>query len=1011
MDFKAIEQKWQNKWEEEHIFEVEEDNNKEKYYVLEMFPYPSGSGLHMGHALNYTIGDIFARFKIMQGFNVIHPMGYDALGLPAENAAIKDGTHPEDYTNKSIQNYIRQQKELGLTYDWSRVVNTASPEYYKWDQWIFLKLFEKGLAYQKESAVNWCPECNTVLANEQVHDGKCWRHEDTNVEIKQLRQWFIKTTHYAQELYDNIDTQLTNWPDRTRAMQKNWIGKSYGTEISFDINGEKWPVFTTRPDTLFGVTFMVVSAQHKKLMSLVTEEQKEDVEKFLKTVKSVSEKEMESMEKLGVFTGSYATNPATGQLVPVYAGNFVVADYGAGMVMAVPAHDQRDFEFAKKYNIPIKQVIMSSNGDQHKDAKSRRTITAVVKNSKDQFLIINWKTTGWISAPIGGIEQDEDLGTAAEREVLEETGYKTKFVRKLGFEIESNFYADHKKEYRHRIDQPVLLELIDETPIKVDEKEAALHEPVWLSYKELMKQITHEYNKVGFEIFMKGEKAYTEPGVLVNSEEFNGLNNQDAKEKITDWLISKGVGKKVLNFKLRDWGISRQRYWGTPIPMIHCSSCGTVPVKFEDLPVKLPKDVKFGDGNPLETSESFVNVSCPKCNGPAKRETDTMDTFANSSWYFLRYTDPKNNEEIFSKEKAAYWSPVDLYIGGAEHACMHLIYARFYTKFLRDLGLINFDEPSKKLFHQGMLHGEDGFKMSKSKGNVILPETVSKEYGMDTARLFLVSAASPDKDIDWSTSGIEGSLKLVNRIINYFEGSFQDTSKNLRSKLQRTVRDVTEDINNMRYNLATIKIRDLFGSIEKERVSKDDARIFLQLIAPFAPHIAEELWERLEGKGFISTSPWPVCDESLIDEKAEAADELIHQVEEDIQTVFGLAKIDRPNKITIIISPDWKYTFFSKVKELLSNTRNAGEIIKSVMATDLKIYSKDIMKLIPILVKDSSKIPLVILDSHTELESLNNQKDFLTKKFNCDVEIVISKESSHPKALNGSPSKPAIVVE
>ncbi len=870
MDFKQIEKKWQKVWEEQHVFEAQDESEKESFYVLEMFPYPSGSGLHMGHALNYTIGDIYARFKKLKGFNVLHPMGYDALGLPAENAAIKEGTHPEEYTNKSIKNYIRQQKEIGLSYDWTRLINTADPDYYKWDQWIFLKLYEKGLAYQKKSAVNWCSKCQTVLANEQVHDGMCWRHEDTPVEIKHLKQWFLKTTAYAEELYDNIDTKLTEWPERTKAMQKNWIGKSHGAEIDFEINGEKWPVFTTRADTIFGVTFVVVSAQHKKLWDLISPEQKQEVKEFLKNVKSVSEKEMETMEKLGVFTGSYAINPATDEKVPVYAGNFVVADYGSGMVMAVPAHDQRDFEFAKKYNIPIKQVVEGK---------------------------------------------------------LTET------------------------------------------------------------------------------------RAYTGQGKLMNSEQFNRLKNTEGKEKIIEWLTKENKGRKVTNYKLRDWGISRQRYWGTPIPIIHCEKCGAVPVPENELPVKLPHDVKFGEGNPLETNEEFKNVTCPKCGGPAKRETDTMDTFVNSSWYYLRYTDPKNNEVIFDKEKAKKWTPVDFYIGGAEHACMHLIYVRFYTKFLRDIGLINFDEPIKRLFHQGMLHGEDGEKMSKSKGNVVLPETVSKEYGIDTARLFLVSAASPDKDVDWSTAGIEGSLKLINKINDYIQNvKIGTSSKKVISKLNRTIKEVTKDIEEIKYNLAIVKIRLLFNSLEEE-ISKEDLKKFIKLLSPFIPHIAEEWWQQIGEKDLIVNTTWPEFNESLIDEKAEITDILLKQVEDDIRKVLELAKITQPKKITIVISADWKYQFFENVKKILQETRNPKEIIQKIMSTELKQQGKEIMKLIPSILKDASKIPKVVLDEITEKETIAKQKDKLESIFNCEVEIKLSKEIEHPKKRNANPLKPAIIIE
>ena len=846
INFNAIEQKWQRKWAEAKVFEVNENSKKPKYYVLEMFPYPSGSGLHMGHAWNYCIGDIIARMKRMQGFNVLHPMGYDALGLPAENAAIKAGVNPKEYTENSIKNYITQQKRLGLSYDWSRLLSSADASYYKWDQWIFLKMLEKGLAYQKESSVNWCPKCNSVLANEQVQDGKCWRHEDTAVEIKHLKQWFLKITDYADELYEGID-KLKDWPEKTKAMQKNWIGKSYGTEIDFKIETPAhkdcslepkktiWPVFTTRPDTLCGVTFVVISAQHSKLFDIVSEDREKEVEKFLKKLKSVSEKELENLEKEGVFTGSYATNPINGEKVPVYAGNFVVADYGSGMVMAVPAHDQRDFEFAKKYNLPIKTVIRENS-----DTK----IFFV-----DRSLVENWK------------------------EVLTKGHYKWILRKGGGVDV---FIPDVNLEKFIPVAQSLM-------------KNGAYY----FSARGLSKIVGYK-NKI-FDIFVKdnnhlakefGRKllisekeldwstAMVNEGKLINSSEFNGLDNQKAKEEITKFLIKKKIGRKKINFKLRDWGISRQRYWGTPIPIIHCSKCGAVPVAERDLPVELPKEVKFGKGNPLETNEKWLNVKCPKCGGKARREAETMDTFVNSSWYFLRYCDTKNNKRIFDKNKVDYWCPVDTYIGGAEHACMHLIYSRFYVKFLRDLGLLNFDEPCLRLFHQGMLHASDGEKMSKSKGNVVLPEKVADVYGIDTARFFLCGLASPDKDINWSEEGIQGSLKFIRKIIEYFENiNFGKDSSELEFKLHLTIKNLTTYYDTFDYRKASIELRELFELIfEQKEINKKSLECALKLIAPICPHIAEELWYKLGNEEFISISSWPQFDVTKLKIKKQEID-------------------------------------------------------------------------------------------------------------------------------------------
>lgn len=867
VDFKKIEEKWQKRWEEGKIFKVKE-NKKNKYFLMEMFPYPSASGLHMGHALNYTIGDIYARFKRMNGFNVLYPMGFDALGLPAENAAIKAHSHPRKFTEDAINNYIKQMKELGLSYDWSRLLKSCDAEYYKWNQYFFLKFLENDLVYRKKAAVNWCPDCNTVLANEQVHNGKCWRHTETDVEIKHLEQWFIKTTKYADELLEFIPK--LEWPERIKTMQQNWIGKSYGTEIDFKINGENWLIFTTRADTIYGVTFMVVSAQHPKLMELVTNEQKEEVEEFLKKIKSTSEKDMEELEKEGAFTGSYAINPVNGNKIPVYAGNFVIADYGCGMVMAVPAHDQRDFEFAKKYEIPIIVVV------------------------------------------------------------------------------EPDSYS-----------------------INAD----------------------------------KMNRAYTGDGKLVNSGEFNGTNNRDAIDEITSFLEKKKSGKKTIQYKLRDWLISRQRYWGTPIPIIYCEKCGIVPE--EKLPVVLPEDVKFGEGNPLLTNKKFVNVKCPKCNGKARRETDTMDTFFDSSWYFLRYCDNKNKKKPFEKEKVDYWMPVDQYIGGAEHACMHLIYARFFTKALRDMGMVNVDEPFTRLFNQGMLHGDDGHVMSKSRGNVILPEEVSKKYGIDTARLFLVSVASPDKDVMWNEKGIEGSLRFINKLFNYFETvQFGKSSKKFESKLNRAIKEITEDVDNFKYNMAVIKLRELFDSLENE-VSKKDLESFLKLLHPFCPHITEELWEKIGNKKCLSAEKWPKYNEKKINLEVEAIENLVNNCLSDVRSVLSLVKI-KPNKVTLYISEKWKYDFVRNIKSELEKTRDMKEIMGKVM---IKEHGNEISRLVPMFVKDPGKLPLYVLDQKKELNSLNENINLFKEEFNLEFEVKLADKSKEQKARQAMPSKPAIFVE
>lgn len=862
-NFKQIESKWQKAWEKSKIFQVKDSSKKKKFYVLEMYPYPSNFGLHMGHAFNYTLGDIQARFKRMNNYNVLYPMGFDSFGLPAENAAIKAKSHPKKFTEKAIKNYIKQMKELGLSYDWSRIIETHKPEYYKWDQWIFLQMLKKGLAYKKEAPVNWCPKCKTVLANEQVHNGKCWRHENTKVEVKNLNQWFLKITDYADELYEGIK-KLDNWPELVKKLQTNWINKSYGTEIIFKINNKSWKIFTTRPDTLYSVTFMVISAQHPKLMSIVTEKQKKEVEKFVKKLSSVSEEDLDKLEKEGVFTGSYAIHPLTKKKVPVYTGNFVLASYGSGMVMA-DAHDQRDLEFAHKHKIPLIAVLKPKDGEAEDPNKTK--------------------------------------------------------------------------------------------------------------------------------------KAFTGHGILINSGKFNGLTSEKAKEEITKHLTKLKLGKNTINFRLKDWLISRQRFWGTPIPIIYCDKCGTLPVPEKDLPVKLPDTIKLTKTeSALENYKPFVETKCPKCKGKAKRETDTMDTFANSSWYYLRYTDPKNSKEIFNKTKANYWNPIDLYIGGKEHACMHLIYIRFYTKFLRDLKLLNFNEPAKKMFNQGMLQGPDGQKMSKSKGNIILPETVSKKYGIDTARLFLVSIANPDKDINWSNDGVEGSLRFINRIFNK-KFKIGKSSKKTQHKVNSTIKQVTKYIEELKYNLAVIKIRELFDSFEDE-ISKKDLEASIKLLSPFCPHIAEELWEKIGNKKFISIESWPKYDSKKINPEIDTLDELISNTIKDVNNIKNLVKT-KPKKVTISVSEAWKYSIIKKIKKEMEKDYDISRIIKAVID---KTHTKEISKLVPMFVKNPKKLPEIVLTQEKELKALKENISKFEKEFKLKIEI----KKEDPKA---SPGKPSILFE
>ena len=756
-----IEKKWQKIWKDTRAFETVEDPSKKKYYVLEMFPYPSGN-LHMGHVRNYSIGDVVARFKKMQGFNVLHPMGFDAFGMPAENAAIKNGTPPAKWTYSNIENMTRQQEALGLSYDWDREVMTCREDYYKHTQKLFEIFYKRGLAYKKEAKVNWCDGCHTVLANEQVEDGKCWRCK-TEVVKKDLSQWFLKITDYADRLLADLEL-LPGWPERVKTMQKNWIGRSTGTEFSFAVEGteERIPVYTTRVDTVFGVTYMVLAPEHPIVKKLIeTNPDKEKILAFIDEVKNENdiERTSEAAEKRGMFTGGYAIHPLTGARVPIWIANYVLYEYGTGAVMAVPTHDERDFAFAKKYDLPMKLVVQNEAGD--------------------------------------------------------------------------------------------------------------------LALQTM-------------------EDAYHDDGILVDSGEFTGLTSPEGRRAITKKFEEMGIGREKVNYRLRDWLISRQRYWGCPIPVINCPHCGPVLVPEADLPVRLPEDVDFVAGalSPLQTSESFLHCKCPECGADALRETDTMDTFIDSSWYFIRYGDPHNEAEPFSKEKGNYWMPVDQYIGGIEHAILHLLYSRFFVKVLQDEGMLDTPEPFTNLLCQGMVL-KDGGKMSKSVGNVVSPEEILEKYGADTARLFILFAAPPEKDLAWSDQGVEGSYRFLRRVWTivgrYLElaktdaGALSEDEKDLRRRLHMTIAKVTADLDGrFNFNTAISSVMELVNAMylyaEKHEAvdaafAKELLRALLILLAPFVPHITEELWQLLgEEEKSVHAASWPSVDESALTvEEAELA--------------------------------------------------------------------------------------------------------------------------------------------
>jgi leucyl-tRNA synthetase len=758
----TIETKWQARWAADPGMYAAEPYScgKPKYYVLEMLPYPSGQ-LHMGHVRNYSIGDALARHMWMRGYNVMHPMGWDAFGLPAENAALKNNTPPRQWTLANIAAMKRQFQRLGMGFDWATEVTTCFPDYYRWNQWFFLRMYEKGLAYRKKSKVNWCPECATVLANEQVIDGRCWRHEDTIVEQRDLVQWFFRITAYAQELLDDLD-KLQGWPEKVRTMQRNWIGRSEGTEVEFGVEGrtDKIRVFTTRVDTIFGATSVQLAPEHPLVTALAADDGglREQVTKLLEEQKKARESgDIGGIEKHGIPTGKFAINPYSGEFVPIWVANYVLIDYGTGAIMSVPGHDERDFEFAKKYAIPIRRVIAPAHA---------------------------------------GAEEGE---------------------------------------------LPFL----------------------------------------------------SEDGVLVNSGEYSGLTCAQAQKKLQEVATAKGFGEATVTFRLKDWGVSRQRYWGTPIPIIHCERDGIVPVPEDQLPVLLPENIEITQqgGSPLAKVPDFVNVTCPKCKGPAKRETDTMDTFVDSSWYFYRYTDAKNSAAPFDSKTAQYWFPIDQYIGGVEHAILHLIYSRFWTKVMRDLGLITNDEPVTRLFTQGMVL-KDGAKMSKNRGNVVSPDDMVARYGADSARMYALFAAPPDRDLDWQEDGVAGVSRFLGRVWRIVTRyapiaktgaqakaeNPQGVALKLLRKLHQTTAKITQDFEGRwHFNTCVAAIMELVNEIQSAdaqlaagevpaEVMHELLKTLILLLAPFAPFLAAELWEELGGEGAVLRQPWPKSDPGLAKE-------------------------------------------------------------------------------------------------------------------------------------------------
>jgi leucyl-tRNA synthetase len=877
-DPKEIEKKWQEEWEKSGIYKAEEDSKKPKYYTLVEFPYPSGDGLHVGHVRSYTAIDALSRKRRMQGHNVLYPIGWDAFGLPTENYAIKTGKDPRIVTKENTDNFRRQLKSLGLSFDWSREINTTDPKYYKWTQWIFLKFFEKGLAYKAKSEINWCPKDKIGLANEEVVNGCCERC-GTPVEKREKEQWMLAITKYADRLDKDLDE--VDYPERVKTQQRNWIGRSEGAEIDFEVKDseEKIKVFTTRPDTIFGATYMVLAPEHelvRRLESQITN--REEVQKYIQEARKKTdiERSAEGKEKTGVeLKGVRAINPANKEEIPVFIADYVLPHYGTGAIMAVPAHDKRDFEFAEKYNLPIKRVVEPKFYGTEGDGAvrpglpfiKREAICAIVRNPKDDTYLCNvWKGIEMRGLLTGGIDEGEDKIEAALREIKEETGYKNvRFISDPEWSINTFFYHRQKKENRWARFHFLYFEIEDEERESVSEEELAKHEFVWKKKEDLNDFFTVYEGDFLVTLLNNPSFVHTGEGIMANSGVFDGFTAEEAREKITEEF-----GKKVVTYKLRDWVFSRQRYWGEPIPVVHCSKCGVVPVPEKDLPVLLPEVENY---QPTETGESplaniseWVNTTCPKCGGEAKRETDVMPQWAGSSWYYLRYTDPRNDKEFASKENMEYWMPVDWYNGGMEHTTLHLLYSRFWHKFLFDLGLVPGSEPYKKRTSHGLILAEGGEKMSKSRGNVVNPDEIVGRFGADTLRLYEMFMGPFEQAIAWSEDSLVGPRRFLEKVWR-MRGKISEGIEE-PSLMHGTIKKVTEDIEVLGFNTAVSALMILSNDLDKkEKVSRKEYEALLLLLAPFAPHITEELWRELGHNTSIHMEKWPEYDEKKLEQK------------------------------------------------------------------------------------------------------------------------------------------------
>ena len=884
-----IEKKWQKEWEEKGIFK--DYSREEKYYALDMFPYPSGSGLHVGHPKGYVATDIVSRFEYLRGKSVLHPMGWDAFGLPAENYAIKNKMHPKKAVEENIARFKEQLEKIGFTYDWEREINTTDPEYYKWTQWIFLKMFEKGLTYESNEPVNWCASCKTVLANEDLEQGKCERCGG-EIEQRPIRQWVLKMTQYADRLLDDLDREDLDWATSIIDQQKNWIGRSYGAIVKFPIKDENsqefLEVFTTRVDTIFGCTYLVLAPEHKWIVENREKIKNfQEVEQYIEKAKKKTAMERGELnkEKTGVkLEGVGAQNPFTGECVPVLVADYVLASYGTGAVMAVPAHDERDWEFAKKYDLPIRYSIAQKTGEKQENPRERNCAYGIIENEKGEVLLQFLRKYNRWALPGGGIEEGEDDEQGLLREIREETGYSDcKVGEKIG-SVEAHYFGSYSKKGKSVTASLFRVKLLSDEQEMVmwdeDEKEVGM-EHSWISPEKALKYFSQDkvskavfYNL--FERYISGKYCFTGEGILVDSGEFSGLPSEEAREKMIKWLEKTGKGSRSVKYKMHDWVFSRQRYWGEPIPIIHCKKCGAVGVPEEQLPIELPEVDSY---EPTDTGESplaniseWVHTTCPQCGGEAQRETNTMPQWAGSSWYYLAYIAKGDNQfQVPDSNLYDEWLPVDLYVGGAEHATRHLLYARFWHKFLYDIGVVNTKEPFKRLVNVGLIGAEDGRKMSKRWGNVINPDDVVREFGADSLRLYEMFMGPFTQNISWSTEGVSGVRRFLDKVWRISEKVLQDKKQEdngVEVLLHKTLKKVTEDIEDFRFNTAISSLMILVNYMEKTpSLSSVTYKLFTIILAPFAPHIAEELWQKLGHKTSIFLEKWPQYDENLIQDE------------------------------------------------------------------------------------------------------------------------------------------------